>query len=552
MLSDKKTWWTMDTETNLPHNYATNPILTPTPEIRKAMRCFTDISELVNCRGLIDTSVDKITPLGIYTRINSPMCSSGMDTDSVCYPKILTYSNSADWTGDKYPCSTGMPFSVRFVDKHNLQRKKEYRKQCFTREIESIFAADISLGEELHSTHESIEYLKQNILDRRKAIKKKKAALKIMCSKTERYRKTIEELKERCRGHQKVLCGPPNSLQTFVDAYEDKVMAFTGIYFENYAFMKILVQYELQKIVKFNAQWFLKIFPIQQVLKPEPIIDEVERHCREMIAEACQEEISPPTNEILAPIECATSEHCYTICHCDAPDRTQYKILKGWLSIGIPTVPVARPVHSMFAAFVYTIQLVNLLTVNFDVCIPDQISYQEFSSCRKWTEGLFDTDIFKLNRAVVMLCLSLGIESKLIEPLNPFANLLLLSNIVNDPNSVPKPGHHTLTNEVAVVLEEDLRQICWAERERTEEDEWYMVRYRDNYYDEAYDVSTPLRPISSFSDLEEMLRDFSAFASPSSRMSEHDFQCILEDASRQHSPEFLPRFLNIFKNFNLK
>ncbi|EJW72246.1 hypothetical protein WUBG_16851, partial [Wuchereria bancrofti] len=81
MLSDKKTWWTMDTETNLPHNYATNPILTPTPEIRKAMRCFTDISELVNCRGLIDTSVDKITPLGIYTRINSPMCSSGMDTD---------------------------------------------------------------------------------------------------------------------------------------------------------------------------------------------------------------------------------------------------------------------------------------------------------------------------------------------------------------------------------------------------------------------------------------------------------------------------------------
>lgn len=79
-----------------------------------------------------------------------------------------------------------------------------------------------------------------------------------------------------------------------------------------------------------------------------------------------------------------------------------------------------------------------------------------------------------------------------------------------------------------------------------------MVRYRDNYYDETYDVSTPLRPIPSLSDLEEMLRDFSAFASPSSRMSEHDFQCILEDASRQHSPEFLPRVFGIFRNFSFK
>lgn len=79
-----------------------------------------------------------------------------------------------------------------------------------------------------------------------------------------------------------------------------------------------------------------------------------------------------------------------------------------------------------------------------------------------------------------------------------------------------------------------------------------MVRYRDNYYDETYDVSTPLRPIPSLSDLEEMLRDFSAFASPSSHMSEHDFQCILGDASRQHSPEFLPRVLGIFRNFSSK
>lgn len=53
----------------------------------------------------------------------------------------------------------------------------------------------ISLGEALHSTHESIEYLKQNIIDRKKAIKRKKAALKAMCTKTERYHKTVEELK---------------------------------------------------------------------------------------------------------------------------------------------------------------------------------------------------------------------------------------------------------------------------------------------------------------------------------------------------------------------
>ncbi|MCP9264332.1 BMA-EPG-8 [Dirofilaria immitis] len=321
---------------------------------------------------------------------------------------------------------------------------------------------------------------------------------------------------ERCCGHQKVLCGPPSSLKILVDAYKDK----------------------LQRIIKFNAQWFLKIFPIRRVSRPEPIVDDAEKRCREMIEEACQEEFSSSPNKMLTPIECGTSsEPCYTICGCDTPDRAQYKILKGWLNIGIPTVPVARPVHNMFAAFVYTIQLVNLLTVNFDVCIPEQISFQEFSSCRKWTKGLFDTDIFKLNHAIVVLCLSLGIESKLIEPLNPFGNLLLLRNIVDDSSSVLKPGHHTLTNEVAVVLEEDLRQICWAERERTEEDGWYIVRYRDNYYDETYDVSTSLRPIPSLSDLEEMLRDFSAFTSPSNRMSEHDFQCILGDASRQNSPD---------------
>ncbi|KAL3997795.1 UV radiation resistance protein and autophagy-related subunit 14 family protein [Acanthocheilonema viteae] len=522
----------MNTRSNLPYDYAmnVNRIATSISEARKGMRCFTDIGELVNCRDLIDTPID-ITPLGIYTRINSIMSSPRDDSDS----------NSIDWTDDKYPCTSCtnlklclcrscVNHKIRYVDKYKLQRRKEYGNHCFAREIESILESNISLVKTLHSTHESIEYLKQNILDRKKAIKKKKAALKVICNKTERYRKTIEELKDRCQGHQKVLCGPPNSLQTFVDAYEDK----------------------LQKIVKFNAQWFLKIFPIQRVLRLQPIIDDVEKRCREMIAEACQE-FAPSTDKVLAPMECRTSsEPCYTICDCDAPDRAQYKILKGWLSIGIPTVPVARPVHNMFAAFVYTIQLVNLLTVNFDACIPEQISYQEFSSCRKWTDGLFDTDIFKLNRAVVMLCLSLGIESKLIEPLNPFANLLLLSNIVNDSNSVLKPGYHTLANDLAVVLEDDLRQISWAERERTEEDGWYMVRYRDNYYDETYDVSTPLRPIPSLSDLEEMLRDFSAFASPSSRMSEHDFQCILEDASRQHSPEFLPRVLGIFRNFSSK
>lgn len=53
----------------------------------------------------------------------------------------------------------------------------------------------ISLVKSYHSAHESIEYLKQNILDKKKAIKKKKAALKVICTKTERYRKTIEELK---------------------------------------------------------------------------------------------------------------------------------------------------------------------------------------------------------------------------------------------------------------------------------------------------------------------------------------------------------------------
>lgn len=35
MLSDKKTWWTMNTESNLPHNYATNVnrLSTPLPGI---------------------------------------------------------------------------------------------------------------------------------------------------------------------------------------------------------------------------------------------------------------------------------------------------------------------------------------------------------------------------------------------------------------------------------------------------------------------------------------------------------------------------------------
>lgn len=37
-----------------------------------------------------------------------------------------------------------------------------------------------------------------------------------------------------------------------------------------------------------------------------------------------------------------------------------------------------------------------------------------------------------------MLCLSLGIESKAVEPLNPFANLLLISNIMDDSSPVAK------------------------------------------------------------------------------------------------------------------
>uniref|UniRef100_A0A915PXA8 Uncharacterized protein n=1 Tax=Setaria digitata TaxID=48799 RepID=A0A915PXA8_9BILA len=480
MLSHKKTWWMTNTRSSLPRNCPSNVSHIPAPisEMRRTVRCFADIGEIVNCRGLADTSIDK-TPVGIYTRVSTKRRNS----------KVDIIRQGADWASEKYPCSicsnkklclcpSCINHKVRFSDKHDLQKVKEYGKKCFAREIEKILATDISLAEAIHATHESIEYLKQNIIDRKKSIKKKKAALKV----------------ERCRGHEKVLSGPPGPLAMFVDAYKDK----------------------LQEVIQLNAQWFFKIFPIERIQKPEPVIDDAEKRCREMIAEACQEESVPSTVKTLVPAECGTSSF-YTVCDCDAPDRPQYKILKGWLTIGIPAVPGARPVHNMFAALVYTIQLVNLLTVNFDVCIPGQISFQEFSSCRKWTEGLFDTDIFKLNHAVVVLCLSLGIESNLIEPLNPFANLLLLSDIVTNSSAVVKAGHHTLTSDLAAVLEEDLRQICWAERERTEEDEWYIVRYRDNYYEETYDVSPLLRPIPSLNDLEEMLRDFSAFATPSSR-----------------------------------
>ncbi|VDK75223.1 unnamed protein product, partial [Onchocerca ochengi] len=387
----------VDARSNFPHNYVTNVnyISAPIPEIRRTMRRFTDINELVNCKGLIDAQKDKTTSLGIYTRIKARECNSKDDIDSLSDSSVEKYACTVCNNKKFCLCASCVNHKVRFLDKHASQKIKEYGKKCLTEEIEKILALDIARKEALHSTHASIEYLKQNILDRKKAIKKKKAALKVMCNKKERYHKTIEELKERCDGHQKVLCGPPSSLKTLVDAYKNK----------------------LQKIVKFNAQWFLKIFPIQRVSRPEPIVDDVEKRCREMIAEAWQVKL---------------------ICGCDTPDRAQYKILKGWLSIGIPAVPVARPVHNMFAAFVYTIQLINLLTVNFDVCIPEQISYQEFSLCRKWTKGLFDTDIFKLNHAIVVLCLSLGIESKLIEPLNPFGNLLLLRNIVDDANSVLK------------------------------------------------------------------------------------------------------------------
>ncbi|VDN37871.1 unnamed protein product [Gongylonema pulchrum] len=95
-----------------------------------------------------------------------------------------------------------------------------------------------------------------------------------------------------------------------------------------------------------------------------------------------------------------------------------------------------------------------------------QISFQEFSLCRKWLEGLFDTDIFKLNHAVVLLCLSLGIEPSHIDSRRPLANLLLLSQHVSSAEFVAKVQHHTLTAQLADSLEADLRKISWAERER--------------------------------------------------------------------------------------
>ncbi|VDM97941.1 unnamed protein product [Thelazia callipaeda] len=267
-----------------------------------------------------------------------------------------------------------------------------------------------------------------------------------------------------------------------------------------------------------------------------------------------QEEIAPVAEKTWAtlyPVQnSSASSFSYTVCGCDAPDRTQYKFMKEWLSIGILPARSARPVHNMFAALVYTIQLINLLTVHFDICIPGEISFQEFSSWRKWTESLFDTDIFKLNHAVVILCLSTGVDPALIDPLNPFANLLQLKNIVDNPNSVLKIGHGTLTNDLAAAFDKDLRQISWAERERAEEDGWYIVRHNDNFYDDSDDITMPLKLSASLKDLEEILRHFATISSRP--ISLHDFRYVLDDAKHDHPSQFLARISEMLKNLSTK
>lgn len=422
-------------------------------------------------RGLADAAVSIKSPCGVYTRFHGTPSEHAfrfvLPTSSRNMGQRICGKFRCSICQKKAPClcQSCTAHKVRFYEKKALQESLLRTKENLLREISEELKEQVHVEEQIQETRESVALIKLRIEEVNQRILEKRQSLTEMNSKITRHRKNNGDLSAWCGQHEKALS--------------------RVVYPKNEELEKVQKQLSgLQRMLA--VQLFTRIFPIakyERKCSQKSVIDESEktRRIREQIAEAARTTSDDRSNwtMLVAPKNESVphSNIRFSICGCFFNDD-----LREWLRVGLPKSRAARALHSALAAVTYAVQLVGILPVLFDVYLPYQLSLRDVALCDNWKEeGLFDTDIFKLNMSVLLLCLNRGIDAERLNLLEPFANLLILCNALINASPHHLNSTCVLSDELAQLVEKEFKKVTWAERERAQvavlptEDDWYFV-----------------------------------------------------------------------------
>jgi len=182
----------------------------------------------------------------------------------------------------------------------------------------------------------------------------------------------------------------------------------------------------------------------------------------------------------------------FELAGCRIADDCHYDELRGQLcyaNIGGGERAIARQdsrtqlslsARNTWAALVYGSQLVNTLAVIFDFRLPRKVSVADMSLSDRWTDGLFDTDVIKLNMAILTVALcQLDQSMDEMKLKRPFANLLALSRrVLVEPNSCIENSRRppVLSESMWRDIITECDRITWQERApNTLPDDWVSV-----------------------------------------------------------------------------
>ncbi|PAV75911.1 hypothetical protein WR25_01222 [Diploscapter pachys] len=129
--------------------------------------------------------------------------------------------------------------------------------------------------------------------------------------------------------------------------------------------------------------------------------------------------------------------------------------------------PEFRPA---FAAFLFAIQLTQLIAMVFDFRFVQEFSFRHSSLREKWTRSIFENEWWNLCDTVILLCLAIGLPPSRLVSEKPHSNLIELGRFVLDSKAAKL---QTILNATTLERYRELRSIKPHHEEP--EDEGYVI-----------------------------------------------------------------------------
>lgn len=387
---------------------------------------------------------------------------------------------------------------VQLYDKREQQVKLNKARSNFVSQINRVLKEQLFLEEAIHSANECIANVSINVAQTVQRIAKKEMEFNLTNSRLDRHAKNRDDLQMWCDRHDKVV----SNLQRTKQQELDEKRAQLACLRRELAFQIFSQVFPMKNCegtccdYLYDAKGFKRDMGkstraskrvVRKQKRPAPSPKNSVSLKGSLAETNDAEDDSGKTSTdddssnkwvmLEMPEEEAQMVQTsvrYTIGGCCVNDNGSYE-LKDWLRTGLPQL---RAHHAAFAAILNGFHLLDILTAIFDILLPFKISMQDVALCEKWTDDLFDTDIFKLNLSVFLMCINLGIQD--LDLHRPFANLIrlhkaLAENMIDQTQALP------VFSNALVAMEEDFKKLeNWVEREPPKyNDEWCIVELKE-------------------------------------------------------------------------